>query len=252
MLHGRVGDALTLLSLMIAISAPVWQLHTTESSFGAVTVHGTTAPEQASGHRFSIAAKPDGSLPLIRGNLGGSGGIVLYKRLDSGSYALYCDWSSIDSEGDGLLLEPGDYLYQAADGGIDEVGSAILGGEWMSASSQLTYLAVKTGDSAYTPVTLLNGATSQGLRFLVKLRADAKMPVITQNVNSAINTQYGVGLFKRDTRTSFSIALRWRPATSPAFQGAMLGQGEYVVEVRGTTRPATYFEHAIFFTGHFK
>jgi len=157
----------------------------------------------------------------------------------------------IHDEGDGLLLNPGEYLYQTGANEPKVHGAVLLGGEWMPTSSQATYLMGTTGDSAYTSSMLVNGQAIRGMKFLVKQRADARMPCITQFVTASIHNQRVLGLYNRVTRTSHTIAMQWRTFDAPVIQGAMLVQGEYLVNIN-SPRPAEYFQHTVFFAGHFK
>lgn len=248
--------ALTIAAILAPI--PLWQVHADPAMYATVPVHGTAPVENAAGYRFTVTPKLDGSLPLVRGDLGnamasGSPPLVLYKKLPNETYALYCSWANIDSDGDGLLLEPGEYLYASSATGAQFQGCAILGGEWFTPAAQSTYLAVTGGDTSYTTVGFSGGGTSKGIRYLVKTRTDSKFPLVTQSVNNQLGHVHAssIVIFRRESRLIYSFAANWNPAEAPATQGLLLGPGEYVVEVKSTTRPAAYFQFARLCTGRF-
>lgn len=234
----------------VAATRPIWQIHAALEDQVTVPVHGTDPIENVSGFKFTVARRPDGSLPASR--LAGVPFSGIYLKLPTGKYAVYALSHPLRSSTQGVLLDPGEYLVASTASGPLYEGSMLLGGEWMSLSDQSTYFALTGASAAYTNVQIVSSTLqTRGITFFLKNRADGKRAVITASCHQ-IN-QGKINVYRRETRLTYSYAALISPLSNRPASGAMLAPGEYVVEVpTSVTRPAPYYEYLRFAIGEFR
>lgn len=234
------------------------QIHATPGSYGTETISPTSPPESVSGFKFNVAAGPGGTLPLIKRDLApglhSGSPLTLYRKAGDGTYQKFCAWdmtvSPANSRG-GLLLPTGQYLYPAAANSPLYANLALLGGEWLSADAQRDYYGMQISEPDYTTITIAGGQSFPGFRFLVKTREDAKYPIVTQATSDIVLNSGTVYLYKRVSRQIYSLSARFGQLATTPGHGLLISPGEYAIQVKDTTRPASFYAGSILLTGRY-
>lgn len=252
-----------LTSLCFALAAPPigmasahWQLQADLAAYDTVQVYGTNTPETASGFKFTIVTQENGNLPAMLGDTGTSYGAssfptTIYKKLPSGLYALFCAWSFRYTDGDSLLLPAGEYLYKSAANSPLYSGAILMTGTWRTPAQQNLHFEAVSSENTFTNIALLPSGTAIGLRIPVKNRADGRKPVVNQ-LTTIMTSNPDMFVYKRETRSLFSVYTAWRISSDYSPRGVKLEPGEYFVDVRNTPHGPQYYEHARLLIGHYE
>lgn len=205
--------ALTLIGL--APQEPPFHL---ESVAGTrVTVNAFPSGTE-SGYPFTVTARPDGSLPVLQRNYVTSGRIQVHVKLPDGRYGRFCDWGTTATRnGGGVLLPPGDYLYEYP----AQDGLLLASGYYMPVAQQQKVWTLSVGGTATETLNLAGGGTFTGQRFTVAARPDGSLPYVKDRCipGSAL-------IYRRQASGSYTIWSKHLPVNGP---GILLTAGEYAI-----------------------
>lgn len=220
-----------------APTADHWQVSADISRFGPVEMEGTVGPTEQV-FRFSVTARPDGSLPLVQSQVGNlyknQFYTVILKQRPSGKFALHAVLRPQIyrlGKNSGFLLTPGEYAYYALPPSSFPTwmhGCALLSGKWVGTLDQNSYWSVDptTFPSSFP---LSSGGNQFGYRFIVSARPDGKIPAVEQ-CTSKTDQPERLELYRLNTSTStydwwFTVDVRNCKA-NPIVQ---LAPGDYAV-----------------------
>lgn len=226
------------ISVAGVVQDPHWQLNASVASYGNHPLDGGVGTQTVDGYAFTVAAKPDGSLPFVEANVSSinTGRFILLKKLPDGKYSAYAIVHTnpyLPGKGVGLLLTPGEYLYHQAQSSqisIQSLGTmALISGRWANGQVQngLWRVDATTFPTGF-PIT--GGSTVTGYRFNVEARPDGKVPVIDWHTSEA-ETPATFELYRLNPASQtydIHVKITDFPATNPG-PLARLEPGDYAV-----------------------
>lgn len=232
----------TLLTLTAALTlqggTDHWQVLASFGAYGPVEIEGSTATENA--FQFTVAARPDGSLPMVQAHQAntyrGDDHITLLKKQASGKFALHAvlhpNIFRIAKES-GFLLPPGDYAYHApvVSGPPNQWhGAVLLSGRWATGATQNTMWQAQAS-LASSGIPLVGGGSAPGYRFTIEPRPDGKVAVLEQFTCQTATPYSVVTVYRKDATGLYALWFTGDMSLSRSESIAPLPPGDYGIRV---------------------
>lgn len=245
-------------------------------AYATVRLHGTKS-NLISGFRFTVTRRADGALPVVRQSfhrkfLASSSDYlqdfnalrILRKVPDAvtETYAWIINWFHIGGSGftgNGLLLEPGEYMVYVPDPVADPdryTGAVLIGGHYLDLAAQQDHwqLVADRFDRVSVSTPELIDPIVYGFRFTVRAREDGALPVINQSLYEMHIVREELELWKLGEDGRFFRFASWSygrrsPMESQPAPGLLLSPGEYLLRASNNSNARSLIRYAVLLSG---
>lgn len=231
-------------------------LPVTEPKLGGGSVYGFP---------FSVSRRFDGALPLVRvmpsAPVSSSQRLTLYRKVNSTTFALYCDWDqSLSPAGEkgGVLLQPGEYIFETFsslpdDYPIQRRMMVRLSGVWVPEAQANTYWSMTPGANAIATRAIQGQPlTATGLLFTVTARpADSAWPVLTNALCRDGMAGSQIRIYRNIPSHGFAAYITWnQQRNGNSTPGIIIPPGEYLLELQSLPTFVNLYRYANVLSGY--